>query len=313
MLFGTYLSEDAEEAIRESSLPEAHLITMAYCLIAVYTCAVLGIGASGPTSLRTLLLHLGLALAGLICILIGLAGGVGVGLYLGNDLNALSVQVLPFVLLGLGINDVFVVSYVYLRELRRRRFNRDPARDRQTAADLVAVVAIDAGATITFTSAGNVFVFLVAGAFVRMRLVATFCFLAASGLVGTWLATVIAYTAVMALHARATLAVTRRERSKNDEQPEDSDEPPAPGTNNFGGPATVGTVAGRRLVRDDVDVKRVDPVGGVDPLRRSDPCDDSCGYSTDTLGFSHLLPLPPKFVPGDVLGDQKNETYDELL
>jgi len=226
MIFGTYLSEDGELAIARSSVPETLLITFAYCLIALYTIIVLGLGASAPTSWRTALLHCSLALGGLVGIVIGLAGGVGVALYLGNDFNAISVQVLPFVLLGLGINDLFIVSYCYLRELRRLvALKIDPADDKRAAADLVAVVTVDAGATITLTTCANAFVFLVAGAFVRMRLVATFCFLAACGLIGTWLSTVIAYPAVLSLHARAALAVARRERAlfqENEEKNDDS-------------------------------------------------------------------------------------------
>ncbi|KAJ8601138.1 hypothetical protein CTAYLR_010164 [Chrysophaeum taylorii] len=145
MKFGTYRSDDAESASAAQTFPETYLVIVAYALILGYTLFV--VICSG----RKIVLDAILAVAGVL------------RLY----------RVLPFLVLGLGINDLFVFTHRYL-EL--------PAALEGWV--MAGQVAKDAGASVTITTAANVCVFLVAAITIRMRMIAHFSLLAACALAG---------------------------------------------------------------------------------------------------------------------------------
>jgi len=214
MLFGTYTSVDIEETIKEATLPETWLIILGYALILLYALTVFGVRttvaehrnftvkaiadhARAPhpcDKLKAASAGVLLGLGGILCVFLGAAAGVGLGLYAGLKYNATSVQVLPFLLLGLGINDLFVMFY---------RFLEVDAADRGPAAGkprrIVAGVLSTAGMTIMISSACNITAFGIAEA-VNMRLVSQFAHMAACGLAGTFLVIFFGFSAMLALY-----------------------------------------------------------------------------------------------------------------
>eukprot|EP00632_Arachnochrysis_sp_CCMP2950_P011806 CAMPEP_0185695622 /NCGR_PEP_ID=MMETSP1164-20130828/4630_1 /TAXON_ID=1104430 /ORGANISM="Chrysoreinhardia sp, Strain CCMP2950" /LENGTH=1438 /DNA_ID=CAMNT_0028362483 /DNA_START=33 /DNA_END=4349 /DNA_ORIENTATION=+ len=199
MIFGTYSSGgggSAAESAEAQVVPETYLVILAYGLILIYTVVVV-IASGDPSNRRRVLLDGGLAVAGVILVFSGLVAGMGIAIYAGLKFNPTSVQVLPFLVLGLGINDLYVLTHRHLELLSLLR-GRHPVGG---GAGLAAQVAADAGASVTITTFANVCVFVVAAVVIKMRMIAQFSLMAACSLAGTWFAIVFGFTACVAIHA----------------------------------------------------------------------------------------------------------------
>jgi len=195
MLFGTYTSTAVEETVKDATVPELWLICLGYALILAYALGVFA--ARTPGGAKHKLKAVALALAGIACVFFGAAAGVGLGCYAGLKFNALSVQVLPFLLLGLGINDLFVVFYRYVDVIRSDELDKSAS---DYASQVVAGVVATAGYTVTITSFSNIVVFIIAET-IEMRIMAQFAHLAAAGLAGTYVGVFFGFHALLALHA----------------------------------------------------------------------------------------------------------------
>ena len=80
---------------------------------------------------------------------------VGLTALCGIEFNATTVQVVPFLLLGLGVNDMFILLHAYGEYTREKRG--------AAAQELIATTLSRAGPAITLTTITN-FVGLVVGA-----------------------------------------------------------------------------------------------------------------------------------------------------
>ena len=192
MLHGTYASTDTEDAVAAATVPTAWQLGLGYALVVAYAAAAFAARAPGaaPTAANRLKGGL-LGLAGVACVVGGAAAGLGLGAYAGREFSALGVQVLPFLLLGLGVNDLFVFGHRFAA-----------LRGRRAPEDAVAAVVASAGASVTLTSLANVCAFAVAAAFVDVRIVSEFARLAAFGLFGTWAGVVVGVAACLGVYAR---------------------------------------------------------------------------------------------------------------
>ena len=85
------------------------------------------------------------------CVALSVAAGLGLCAYAGVKMNATSTQVLPFLLLGLGVDDMFVLVHKF------RTYQKGLSA--QEATGLAMSVA---GPSITLTSATNVAAFFIA-------------------------------------------------------------------------------------------------------------------------------------------------------
>lgn len=198
LVFGTYNSGSGGGAQRSASqqlVPETYLVVLAYCLILVYTVTVV-VASGEPSTLRRVILDAGLALSGVCLAFLGLVGGMGIAVYANLQFNPVSVQVLPFLVLGLGINDMYVFTHRHLELLHGVRVVPPGG-----GAALAARVAADAGASVCITTFANVCVFVVAALVIKMRMIAQFSLMAACSLAGTWFCIVFGFTAVLSIHA----------------------------------------------------------------------------------------------------------------
>jgi len=96
-----------------------------------------------------------LALGGVCLVVLGTAGGIGLSLWFGISLNTTSINVLPFLMMGLGVDDMFL----FIRTL----FNlaSKPEHAALSPEDLVAKVYMDAGPSVVLTTITNFCAFMV--------------------------------------------------------------------------------------------------------------------------------------------------------
>jgi hypothetical protein len=85
--------------------------------------------------------------AGVLVVALGVGGGLGLACYAGIPLNATSTQVLPFLLLGLGVDDMFVIAH-----------NIDEDFDTDVPVLIGQLMAV-VGPSITLTSGVNAIAF----------------------------------------------------------------------------------------------------------------------------------------------------------
>ena len=95
--------------------------------------------------------RMGIGFMGVMCVALSVAAGLGLCAYAGVKMNATSTQVLPFLLLGLGVDDMFVLVHKF------RTYKKGLSA--QEATGLAMSVA---GPSITLTSATNVAAFFIA-------------------------------------------------------------------------------------------------------------------------------------------------------
>lgn len=172
-------SRRAQRSAVSADLP---LFFIAFPLVTVYV--MLFLGEFHLTRSRFLLALVGLINAGLaLCVTFGLSSATGL-LY--GPLH----QALPLLVVGIGIDDVFVVTHA-LDEINRR-FEHKPVRSR------IALALSNAGSAITVTSATNTIVFAL-GAISRLPALRSFAFWAAIGVLWDWAFTLTFFTAALTL------------------------------------------------------------------------------------------------------------------
>jgi len=103
---------------------------------------------------------------GLILVLFAFISALGVFSHLGLKLNATILQVLPFLALGLGVDDMFVLVHTYADLL--------PRYSHLGAAKLVGLTWSSAGSSVTLTSICNLTAFFT-GSMIPLPAVQAFC------------------------------------------------------------------------------------------------------------------------------------------
>ncbi|EGD73466.1 hypothetical protein PTSG_05169 [Salpingoeca rosetta] len=110
--------------------------------------------------------HAWIAFAGVVLITASTAAALGFSAYCGIDFTPISSNVVPFVALGVGIDDVLVILAAFGNAVLR------PASD---PADVIKTTMADAGPSVSFTSLTNFVAFFIASA-TPVRVVQLFCY-----------------------------------------------------------------------------------------------------------------------------------------
>lgn len=185
----TYSEEDALSGALSGDLP---LFSIGFILLTIYV--ILYLGDFHVVRSRQLLGIGGLANAGLA---LGVTFGLGsaFGMFYGPV-----HQILPLLIIGIGVDDVFVMTRSLDEVNSNEKFKDKSPRTR------IALAVSNAGSAITVTSITNTIVFLL-GSISRLPALRFFALWAAIGVVFDWAFTLSFYTALLTLD-------TRRQTSK---------------------------------------------------------------------------------------------------
>ena len=139
-----YSSERSlDDAISESSGSDVKLVSITFTLMITFACVMLG------KFLNPLTGHSLLASAGVFAVVLGIVAGFGLAMWCRVPFVSF-VGVLPFLILGIGIDDMFII----VDEL-----NRQP-RD-MSKIDVIKTVMVHSGATVTMTTVTDLVAFAV--------------------------------------------------------------------------------------------------------------------------------------------------------
>jgi len=192
------------------------LVQISYAVVFIFLGATMGKFRPGPNSRWTM------ALSALVLVVLstGASFGVsaGVGLFFG-PVHSL----LPFILLGIGVDDAFVIVNAFNRERKGPRSSEDNADLAKRCAKAMA----RAGASITVTSMTDLVAFGISSSS-NLPALASFCAYAAVGIVFLWGFAATFFTATLVLDERrqrdnrreCICCITRKDSTKEADESE---------------------------------------------------------------------------------------------
>ena len=131
-------------------------------------------------------------MAGVLVVMLALAGSLGFMSFCGVAFNVATIQVVPFLLLGLGVNDMFILMHSYA-ELTRTRKELKPA-------ELIATVVGRTGPAVTLTTLVN-FIALMLGQTMGLEIVSAFSLMAGVGVLFIFIVLICIFGGLLAMHA----------------------------------------------------------------------------------------------------------------
>ena len=178
-------SESFDEVLEEAGSANVVLVLLGYIAMFAFVVA----SSARPRRADS---HALLGLYGLLLVAGANVAALGLFSYVGLDFNATILQVLPFLALGLGVDDMFLLIQV-LRDI--------PEKRRESTPDVCAYVLEHGGSSITLTSACNACGFFM-GALIPLPAVTNFCLAAGLVVVCNWFTLVFGFTAVLGMETR---------------------------------------------------------------------------------------------------------------
>lgn len=94
------------EEIAEEFMKTVPLFIVSLALMFSFTCLVL-------FQCNLVSSQIGLGLLGILTVLFALTSGLGLSAVFGIDLNPIAFQVLPFVILGIGMDNVYIIAETF--------------------------------------------------------------------------------------------------------------------------------------------------------------------------------------------------------
>ncbi|KXJ20037.1 patched domain-containing protein 3 [Exaiptasia diaphana] len=172
-----------DDAIAESSSSDIALISVTFTLMITFCCVMLG------KFRNPLIGHSLLANSGILAVALGILSGFGLTLYTGFPFVSI-VGVLPFLILGIGIDDMFII----VDEM-------DRMDNKMTVVETVKTVMANSGATVTMTTVTDLVAFAVSTS-TEFPSVKYFCAYAAISITFSYLWIVTLFVAFMTFDIR---------------------------------------------------------------------------------------------------------------
>jgi len=166
---------------------DASLMAGGYIIMFIYTIVMLG-------KLNSLEVRLFLTVSGIVSIGMGLVIAMGISSLIGYPYTPIHA-ILPFLCLGIGIDDMFVIAQCW------SNMQKDPLNAGLSLPDRMGIAMKHAGVSVTITSLTDVFAFGV-GAVTQMPGLESFCVCTAIGLGAIFLLQVSWFVAWMSLDER---------------------------------------------------------------------------------------------------------------
>jgi Niemann-Pick C1 protein len=151
-----------DNAFASDVLGDLTLVQVAIGFVAIY--CIFFLGSCSPIHFRSLA-----ALVALLCVALAYSASYGLATYLGGKTAGIH-SLLPFLLIGIGVDDAFVLTCAV-----------DQTDPRDSIENRMRIAFMHAGASITITSLTNVFAFLL-GMTTSLPALSNFCFFAALGI-----------------------------------------------------------------------------------------------------------------------------------
>lgn len=183
-----YMAERSiEDGIDDMSAAEAYTVIISYIAMFVYILLALG----KFRNMKTFFVEskITLAFGGIIIVLVSVLCSLGVFGYLGLATTMLTIEVIPFLVLAVGVDNIFILVHTY---------NRLDKNQYASIYDGIGEALGQVGPSILLTAASEFFCFLIGG-LSDMPAVRTFALYAAVAVLLDFLFQISAFIALMAI------------------------------------------------------------------------------------------------------------------
>ncbi|XP_063704530.1 NPC intracellular cholesterol transporter 1 homolog 1b [Culicoides brevitarsis] len=176
-----------EDGIQDMSKAESYTVIISYAVMFLYIMFALG----RIRSLKTFFLEskVTLALGGIVIVLASVLCSLGIFGYIGLSTTMLTIEVIPFLVLAVGVDNIFILVHTY---------NRLDKRQYEDISHGLGVALGQVGPSILLTSASECFCFGI-GALSDMPAVKTFAYYATVAIFLDFLFQITAFLALMCL------------------------------------------------------------------------------------------------------------------
>jgi len=191
----TYFPSNAiSRMYAEVASAQTGLLATGYCLMLAFVLLTQLFGPwSTASTAKSAAIGAALGLGGFISVLIANAGAYGVIALAGVKYNHTMTQALPFLALGLGVNDLFLLLHAFKRIIAQHRGH--------ASAEVIGKLLEEAGASVTITSVCNMAVFFLA-CLIPIKALQSLLFSAGLIIFFNWVAAMTAIPFIFAIYAK---------------------------------------------------------------------------------------------------------------
>ncbi|XP_053973229.1 NPC intracellular cholesterol transporter 1 homolog 1b-like [Hylaeus volcanicus] len=187
-----YSSEKSiQDELERSSRAEVSTVVFSYALMFVYVTVALGkISCSfkGYFTNSKMMLSIG----GIIIVMASVACSLGVFGYIGVPTTLLTIEVIPFLVLAVGVDNIFILV---------QRHERNPKRFEESIPDHIGRIMVEVGPSILLTSTSECLCFLI-GTLSTMPAVNTFALYAFFSILINFFLQITAFVSLLSLDAQ---------------------------------------------------------------------------------------------------------------
>ena len=189
------------DVVEEGTEVELPQVIIVYIVVLIY----IAVGLWNYSDIN--LSHVWLGLVGVAVIGLSVASAMGFSAYMKIGWTPLSNNVAPFILLGIGIDDMLVMAHAYAAHLAQDKGNTHKVYHQQGQTGVLKIMQEtleEVGPSITFTSTCNMLAFLLAS-LVQIKVAQLFCWTMAIGIVTNYVFLLLLFVPLMVVDARRTI------------------------------------------------------------------------------------------------------------
>ncbi|XP_011332296.2 NPC intracellular cholesterol transporter 1 homolog 1b [Ooceraea biroi] len=180
-----------ENELDRTSKAEVLTVTISYLLMFVYIAVALGKIRLSPVDCFTES-KIVLSVGGIIIVIASVACSLGVFGYIGIPTTLLTIEVIPFLVLAVGVDNIFILV---------QNHQRNPRHDGESIPEHIGKIMAEIGPSMLLTSMSECFCFLI-GAFSSMPAVNTFAMYASLSILINFLLQITAFVALLSLDSK---------------------------------------------------------------------------------------------------------------
>jgi len=173
--------------LQDAAKVESTLLIAGYIALVVFSLANFIIFKCPPTKEGFVYSSSGACFCGVVVIGLATASGFGFFGWVGQTVSPINAMLVPFLAVGLGLDDVFVI----LTEYTRHAHHQDATQTR------IVLTMADAGSSVTVTSVANMVAFLMPAAFIRLPAVYTFGYQMGAAVFMNWFALIFMFVPML--------------------------------------------------------------------------------------------------------------------
>nr|XP_012232256.1 PREDICTED: Niemann-Pick C1 protein-like isoform X2 [Linepithema humile] len=182
-----------EDELDRTSKAEMITMVISYLVMFVYIALALGKIRFSPIG-YLIESKIVLSIGGIIVVIASVACSLGVFGYVGVPTTLLTIEVIPFLVLAVGVDNIFILV---------QNHQRNPRRCGESIPEHIGRVVAAVGPSILLTSTSECFCFLI-GAFSSMPAVNTFAMYASLSILFNFFLQITAFVALLALDSKRT-------------------------------------------------------------------------------------------------------------